>query len=336
MKRFLLCLLMGIVISLAVCTASAETLGWGFVNNTDVALRRGVGGKTIYRLPKDTCVWINDSYVDGKGVLWYEIRTGLHVDNANYDFTGWMKAEFIDAGEEVWRDITAIAASNNGLIVLRTDGSTETAGRPIVAMDGSGWVSPKGWANAYGKAIRVGVPNSGNAYFIVTENDEFIYSVYYSANGLPVTNGLAKAAALEAAEEIIKGVPFPVWSSNAETVVFRSMGIANPAGELPIELYIGVRVDGTVIAEPAFMADLLADWSDIVDVRLTDRYVLGLKKDGTVLLATFGDGVDLDVSQWQGVIAIGAGKDWCVGLTEDGTLVFAGDHVFMNEGHSRK
>lgn len=332
MKRFVLCVLTLIVMILAVCTASAETLGWGFVNNTDVALRRGVGGKVIYRLPKDTCVWITDSYVDEKDVLWYEIRTGLHVDNANYDFSGWMKAEFIDAEEDVWHDITAIGASNCGLIVLRTDGSTETAGQPVVAMDGSGWVSPKGWANAYDNVIHVGVPNTGNEYFIVTENNEFVSCV----NGLPVANGLARAATLEAAEAVIWDVPFPDWSNDAETIAFRSMGIANPAGELPIELYIGVRADGSVIAEPSFMAELLADWSDIIDIRLTGRYVLGLKKDGTVLLADFSGDVDLDVSQWQGIIAIGAGKDWCVGLKEDGTLIFEGDHLFMGEGHSRK
>ena len=40
MKRFVLCVLTLILMSLAVCAASAETLGWGFVNNTDVALRR--------------------------------------------------------------------------------------------------------------------------------------------------------------------------------------------------------------------------------------------------------------------------------------------------------
>ena len=332
MKRFVLCVLTLILMSHAVCAASAETLGWGFVNNTDVALRRGVGGKVIYRLPKDTCVWINDSRTDSKGVLWYEIRTGLHVDNANYDFSGWMKAEFIDAGVEVWHDITAIAGGGHGLIALRADGSTETAGRPIVAMDGSAWVSPKGWADAYDNAIHVGVPNTGNQYFIVTENNEFVSSV----NGIPATNGIAKATALEAAEEIIKDVPFPAWSNDAETIAFRSMGISNPDGELPIELYVGVRADGSAIAEPSFMAELLTDWSDIIDIRLTSRYVLGLKKDGTVLLAAFDDDVDLDVSQWQEIIAIGAGKDWCVGLKTDGTLIFEGDHVFMDEGHSRK
>lgn len=59
---------------------------------------RGVGAKVIYRLPKGICVWINKGQVDGNGVLWYESRTNLHVDNANYNFSGWMKAEFIDTG----------------------------------------------------------------------------------------------------------------------------------------------------------------------------------------------------------------------------------------------
>ncbi len=313
-------------------TASAEPLGWGYVNATDVALRRGIGGKVLTRLPLDTCVWINDSQTDSSGVLWYEIRTGLNINHTNYDYSGWMKAPFINAGADVWHDVTAIAASNCGLIALRADGNSETAGRPIVAMDGSGWVSPRGWAAPYGKAIRVGVPTTGNEYFIVTEANELVSTV----NGLRVADGLRKAAALEAAEAVICDVPFPAWRQDAETVVFRSAGIAPPRGNRPIEIYIGVRADGSVIAEPAFMAALLADWNDLTDLRLTSRYVMGLKKDGRVLLAPYVEGVDLDVSHWQGITAIGAGNDWCVGLQADGTLIFAGDHIFMNEGHTRK
>ncbi len=318
-------------------SASDAPLGFGFVNATDVALRRGVGGAIIHRLPKDTCIWINSSRTDGKGVLWYEINAGLNVDHANYDFSGWMMANFIDAGDEVWHDITAIAAGRNGMIALRSDGSTETAGRPIVAMDGSGWVSPRGWSAPFGKAVRVGMPRNSNEYFIVTEDDLLISSV----NGRPVAGGMKKAASLEAAEEIILDKPFPAWSGDAETLVFRSMGIpdpdaANPYASLPLELYLGVRADGSVLAEPAFLAELVSGWSGIRDVCLTDSYVLGLQEDGTVLLAVFGDSADLDVSQWTDIAAIGAGNDWCVGLKSDGTLVFSGDHIFMCEGHTRK
>lgn len=327
--------------ALNVSWSSDSPLGFGFVNATDVALRRGIGGEVIYRIPQDTCVWINDSRTDSRGTCWYEIRTGLHIAEAghaaNYDFSGWMMAKFIDAGEEVWHDITAIAAHDHGLIALRRDGSTETAGQPILAMDASQMISPRGWSTPFGRAVHVGVPHVGNEYFIVTENDEMISSV----NGRPVGNGMKKAASLEAAEAIIRDKPFPAWSSDAETVAFRSMGIlnpyaANPHTEPPLELYLGVRADGTVLAEPAFLADKVSGWTGIRDACLTDTYVLGLKEDGAVLLETFGDGAELDVSQWRDIVAIGAGSDWCVGLQADGTLVFSGDHEFMGEGHTRK
>lgn len=97
-----------------------------------------------------------------------------------------------------------------------------------------------------------------------------------------------------------------------------------------------MRADGTVLAEPAFLADKVSGWTGIRDACLTDTYVLGLKEDGAVLLETFGDGAELDVSQWRDIVAIGAGSDWCVGLQADGTLVFSGDHEFMGEGHTRK
>lgn len=332
MKRFIICLLAAAAMALASGAACAETLGWGFVNATDVALRRGMGGKVITRLPEDTCVWINDSRRDSNGVLWYEISAGLNVNHANYDYFGWMKAEFIDAGEEVWHDVTAIAAASHGLIALRADGSTETAGQPVVAMDGSAWVSPRGWAAPFGRAVRVGIPTTGNAYFIVTERGELVESV----NGIPGANGHAKADTLEAAMTIIAGEAFPAWSQEAQTVVFRSMGILRPGERRPTPLYVGIRANGTVMAEPAFMAELLADWTDMADIRLTGSYVLGLKRDGTVLLAAFQEGIGLDVSRWQNVVAIGVGRDWCVGLTAEGTLVFEGSHVLMNEGHIRR
>lgn len=332
MKRLVLCLVILVMLTTALLPATAETLGWGFVNSTDVALRRGVGGERITRLPKDTCVWINDCRTDSSGTLWYEIKTGLHIDHTNYDFSGWMKAEFIDAGATVWHHITQIAASNNGLIVLRSDGTTETAGRPIVAMDGSGWVSPKGWASSYGKAIHVGIPYVGNQYHMITEKDEFISSV----NGLRVADGLSHAAALEADEGMLPQDTLPVWKDHAELAAFRYGLITMPDGALTGLAYIGVKKDGSVIAEPAYVTELLVNWSDIADVRIGGSFLLGLKNDGTALISSFGNGTVPDVSSWHDVIAMEAGFDWCVGLKKDGTLVFAGDHTFMNEGHSRE
>lgn len=287
MKRLIACLLILLALNL---TASAETLGWGFVNSTDVALRRGVGGKILTRLPEGTCVWINDTHVDSNGKLWYEIAAGLHIDYANYDFAGWMMAAFIDAGETVWHDIAQIAADSHGLIALRSDGSTETAGRLVVAMDGSAWVSPKDWADSYGRAVHVGIPsNVGNEYFIVTENNEFVSSV----NGIRVAEGMTKANAYE----------------NLPEMVYAPQQLAD---------------------------DLRKRWETMAQICIEEGYALGLKNDGTVVCESFREGAGMDVSNWQDIVAIDSGNDWCVGLKKDGTLVFAGNHIIMNEGHWRK
>lgn len=139
MKR---CLLLTLFLLLFAAGAAAETLGFGFVNAKDVALRREPGGKTLVRVPQDTCVWISDSRVDSKGTLWYQINTGLHIEHANYDYYGWMMADFIDCGDVVWHDVTSVSCSphSNGMMALFADGSALTASRPIVSADGSKWV----------------------------------------------------------------------------------------------------------------------------------------------------------------------------------------------------
>lgn len=333
MKRLMLLLAATLLICLTLC-AAADPLGWGVVNATDVALRRGVGGKVLVRLPENTCVWISDTSTDRSGVTWYKVRTGMNIDHANYDYTGWMMAEFIDAGDALWHDVTAIAAGSHGLIALRADGSTVCCGRPVVAMDGSGWVSPFGWADLWGTVSRVGVPGTGNEYFVVTAEGALVSSV----NGAATADGHAKADALEAAEPVIAGEPFPAW--HAETVVFRTAGLPDPKHPtrgLPIAAYVGVRADGTVIAEPPSVASRLDTWSDMADLRLTARHAMGLRRDGTVLIVPLQESAaPLDTSAWHDIVAIGLGSDWCVGLQSDGTLVFAGDHVFMNEGHARQ
>lgn len=332
MKRAIICLLMLVMACGTCCAAAAETLGWGFVNNTDVALRRGIGGKIVTRLPKDTCVWISDTQTDSKGVLWYEISTGLHVEHANYDYFGWMKAEFIDAGDDVWYGVESLGAFKNGLIVLRSDGSTETAGRPIVSMDGSAWVSTKGWADPFGRVIAVGAPWAGNEYYIVTEQSEFVSSV----NGRRIANGLDEMARRGNNSLIPYGAELPAWKDDPELIVFRSGFLYDDRGYLIEQCSIGIHSDGSLRIEPASVAHYFDGWSDIADVRFSARYILGLKKDGTVVLSPTAQNVPIDVSHWQGITAIGAGDDWCVGLKADGTLVFEGDHLFMNEGHIRK
>ena len=94
-----------VLMCLGFAAACAEPMGFGFVNAKDVALRRGIGGKKVLaRLPKNTCVWIHGSETDQKGTEWFHVNAGMKIKGGSYDYTGWMKAEFIDAGEKVWNN----------------------------------------------------------------------------------------------------------------------------------------------------------------------------------------------------------------------------------------
>ena len=77
------------LILLLLCSyAFADPIGFGYVNNTDVALRRGIGGKVIVRLPQNTGVWVKESKTDSQGTLWYHINAGANVEHTNVDFDG--------------------------------------------------------------------------------------------------------------------------------------------------------------------------------------------------------------------------------------------------------
>ena len=123
MKKYLsLLLILLLLCACALCSAGsadAET-GFGIVNADQVAMRKEPNGQKLYRFDRGTPVWISGSKTDSKGDLWYQITAQY---NYRYKRTGWMKAEFIDAGAQLWRDIKKVAANQNGMIALRKDGS---------------------------------------------------------------------------------------------------------------------------------------------------------------------------------------------------------------------
>lgn len=71
----------------------------------------------------------------------------------------------------------------------------------------------------------------------------------------------------------------------------------------------------------------LSTWSDIISISLQGHIAIGLKKDGTVLVAgTIPEYPDyyIDVNTWKDIIAISSGQQYIVGLRSDGTLVAQG------------
>ncbi len=57
-------------------------------------------------------------------------------------------------------------------------------------------------------------------------------------------------------------------------------------------------------------------------------YILGIKKDGTVLAVGKNDKRQCNVSGWNNIIAVDAGYDFTVGLKNDGTVVATGNNKY--------
>ncbi len=87
---------------------------------------------------------------------------------------------------------------------------------------------------------------------------------------------------------------------------------------------IGIKADGTVVSTEYTFGE---DWHDIVSVRTTyhGAVKLGLRRDGTVAFEGNDDSLASQVSEWHDIIAIDASDYALVGLKADGTVIIAGD-----------
>lgn len=74
-----------------------------------------------------------------------------------------------------------------------------------------------------------------------------------------------------------------------------------------------------------FNLDELSKWSGIVKIRADDDKVVGLKNDGTVLVAETGGKEQYDVTEWTNVVDIAVGTGYIIGLHRDGWIYAAGD-----------
>ena len=88
---------------------------------------------------------------------------------------------------------------------------------------------------------------------------------------------------------------------------------------------IGLKADGTVVVAGSMGS---VSWTDIVAISRGYEHTVGLKADGTVVAGgDDGDG-QCDVEDWTDIIAISAGFTHTVGLKSDGTVVATGDNYY--------
>lgn len=94
---------------------------------------------------------------------------------------------------------------------------------------------------------------------------------------------------------------------------------------------VGLKKNGTVV-----IAGLNTDkgkvsgWTNIIDIAVGAAHTVGLQKDGKVVAAGDNRFGQCDVEKWNDIIAIAAGNRHTIGLKKDGTLVATGDNGKMN------
>ena len=360
-------------------SALAEPLGFGFVNARDVALRRIMGGIIVDRLPKGTCVWIRDVRTDRTGKKWYEInaKAGVNEDGTEKEHTGWMRAEFIDAGDSLWHDVESVAASDEGMLALRTDGTVEQAGRS----GENGEQNLRRWAKAIDNIQQVGMCGDGQICYAVgrdgtcydsADNGEKHADRIYAAGGkqriweittdyqlktgeitlswvYPQTIGPEQLSHVTAVADNASRMllltddgkvyvarwqqeeeeePEPDWEKWTDVISLEAASCRFTEDGKLRSACAAVRKDGTVLAAPMELSDLIGSWTDMAKIIIGERWVLGLKRDGTVLSAGMAGAIPPDVSGWSDIMDLGTGRDYCVGVKSSGSLVFAGNYVF--------
>lgn len=70
----------------------------------------------------------------------------------------------------------------------------------------------------------------------------------------------------------------------------------------------------------------VSGWSRIVSIACGERFIIGLRSDGTVVAAGDNTYGQCDVGAWTGIVAVAAGKDHALGLRADGHVATAGNN----------
>lgn len=86
----------------------------------------------------------------------------------------------------------------------------------------------------------------------------------------------------------------------------------------------GIRADGTVWTHGTVynVTQEIAEWTDIIDFDIGGYQVVGLKKDGTVLVSCSysGEG-QMKAAEWTGMVEVACGFDYVLGIRSDGEII---------------
>lgn len=91
----------------------------------------------------------------------------------------------------------------------------------------------------------------------------------------------------------------------------------------------GINKQGKLIGSNLIINDKKDDynkWTNLVWIDGSDDYLVGLKKDGTMIYKKFDEdyGEIEEITQWNNIISFAMGDTFIMGLKQDGTIIVAG------------
>lgn len=146
-------------------------------------------------------------------------------------------------------------------------------------------------------------------------------AIYDEAALLESTGNLVEAAMMFGKLESYQDAQVRSFSLWDEIAVRKTMAFCIQNDDISI----GVKADGSLITSAFWKSKVASEiegWTNIVDIAVLGSYALGLKNDGTVVIAgeNVPDNLKQAISAWENVVAISAGTTQAVGLKSDGTL----------------
>jgi len=93
------------------------------------------------------------------------------------------------------------------------------------------------------------------------------------------------------------------------------------------DVTIGVKEDGTVViaGDSSRTYRDASDWTDIVDAVAGQRNIVGLTADGKVVALGDNSYKQCDISHWTGITQVAVGARNVYGLRKNGTVAFSGE-----------
>lgn len=212
----------------------------------------------------------------------------------------------------IWDEIAVretISAGNVHAAGLKSDGTVVTAGR-----NSDGQCDVESWTDIIAVSTSafhtVGLKSDGTVV-VVGRNS------YGEYNAEAWTDIVAVAASNSDIVGLKSDGTVVVAGYNQSKIGSWTNIVAISAGGNNI---VGLEADGSVVT---MSGSLKEEWTDITAISV-NNYMLGLKANGTVMVAKWGSYWSLEPESWTDIVAVSVGGDHSVGLKSDGTVEAVG------------